>query len=63
MEKTIKINDKVIFTNGRHTKGMNGVVEQITPVGTYVVRLDKSLMKFFNLIEAQKHEISLADSK
>ena len=60
MENTIKINDKVIFTNGTHIKGKTGVVEAITTDG-YNVRLDNSELKFFSLISAKKNEVSLVE--
>jgi hypothetical protein len=61
MEKTIEINDKVVFTAQGRINGLTGVVENITETG-YLVRLDNSPLKFFNLISAKKDEVNLVMS-
>ena len=60
MEKEIKVSSKVVFTTKGHINGLTGVVEEVSNNG-YVVRLNNSPLKFFNLIDAKKDEVILAD--
>ena len=59
MENTIKVGSRIKLKNDKFANlGDTATVERVLPFG-YVVRLDKSPLKNFNLLEVMEHEIEL----